>query len=163
MPKRPFVSASPLGAILSLFSSWGYYLLLKIPSPYIWIGIIAGISAHFTLLYIFASKYQRTPLGESLRGAIVGLNAGFECHIYPILHRKLDRIPFFGIPGISVCFSVHLPPCLVSYRHWLVQLVFAHVMGRYLCRTVHIPGQPDRSSNWLPASFVERAAGATVH
>lgn len=76
MSNRSIVSASPIGAILSLLSAFGYHLLIEHNSAFAWLGFVATLTIHFILLYLLASKYQRTPLGEGFRGAIIGLNAG---------------------------------------------------------------------------------------
>ncbi|MEM7368530.1 MAG: hypothetical protein AAF587_07990 [Bacteroidota bacterium] len=126
MPKRSFLSASPIGAILSFCSSWGYYSLAEISSSFSWILLFAVASTHFVLLYLFASRFQRTPLGEGLRGAIIGLNAGLNT---VLLYQLSGSWIVAGILGGLVFLSAFLfisrhswYHTVLGYSNWLLPM-----------------------------------------
>lgn len=142
MPKRSVMSASPLGAALSLCSSWGYHLLAEINTYSSWIILFAGSAAHVVLLYLLASKYQRTPLGEGFRGAIVGLNAALNIIF---LYQLTGNWVVSGLLGGIVFLSAFLfisrhswYHAAIGYANWVLPMSWAVTYVGFLIYVVNL-------------------------
>ncbi|MDX2247827.1 MAG: hypothetical protein SF052_13665 [Bacteroidia bacterium] len=110
MPHRKHLTASPLGAMLSLATTWLYFLVIRSAEGFEFAAIFAVVLLHFTLLYILASIHQRNTLGEWMRGAMIGLNAGLNGIL---LYFFTQNIPLSGVISLILL----LPAFLSVSRH----------------------------------------------
>ncbi|WNJ17403.1 hypothetical protein [Pontibacter sp. G13] len=78
MSNRTHLTSSPLGALIGLASGIPYYWAYTHWNAWGDAVVTAVMLLQFTLMYIFASKTQRTVLGEWFRGALVGVNAALN-------------------------------------------------------------------------------------
>jgi hypothetical protein len=87
--RRQYLTASPMGALLSLLSSSLYVPALIHYSLFHFAVATVLMIAHFSILYAAASRWQQTDLGEWFRGSMVGLNAGLNGILIYLITRDL--------------------------------------------------------------------------
>ncbi len=76
--RRRYLTASPMGALISLLSSYLYFPALQHAGLFDCLIVATLLSVHFSILYVAASQWQGKDLGEWFRGSMVGLNAGLN-------------------------------------------------------------------------------------
>jgi hypothetical protein len=96
------LTASPLGALSFALPISFYYQAFTSSLGYL---AIAGSFLWVVAMYFLASRFQRTILGEFLRGGLVGLNAAFNTLI---LYYLTEHLWFSGGLGLLVLLSSSL-------------------------------------------------------
>lgn len=147
MANRTNFTASPLGALLSLGSTYFYFLAFNqaLALDYLFIALL--VMLHSSGLYLLASRFQKTPLGESMRGAIIGLNAGLNGILF---HLFTENIILSIVIGTLVFLSAFLfisrhpvYHTLLGYFNWFLPMSWA----------VNLPGMLIYLVNLIVAPF----------
>lgn len=120
MSTRNNLTVSPLGAILSFGISYLYYLAIHAAQGLEFLAVSGAVVLHFTLLYVLASKYQKTYIGEWMRGAMVGLNAGLNgILLHIITGNALFSLAISGVLLLAASLHISRTPVYHTILGWI--------------------------------------------